>query len=152
MKFDDPDQWPADKWSRFLEILRAFCLSDAEQDEYFPELQEPYFYSSIGSDDITLCSYSPALANGHNLSMNFYGICEEEDEEMFTRLAALFYGSFEAIVSSCNSSMASKPSETDPELIAEMRPKLRALCGDALDLFGAQNRAPVMKWEEIAPR
>lgn len=152
MKFDEPAQRPATEWTRFVEILRAFCLSDEEQGVYFPVLKEPYFYSSIASDDITLCSYSPALANGYNLSVYFYGICEAKDEEMFTQLAELFFELFEIICDSKGSFISPKPTADDTEGLDAMRPRLRALCSEALEFFGAEKRAPAMKWEEIAPR
>lgn len=140
------------QWTRFLEILRAFCLSDDEQDAYFPELKEPYFYSSIASDDITLCSYSPALANGYNLSVYFYGICEVKDEEMLTRLAELFFELFESICDLKGSFVLPKPTTNNTDGLDGMRPRLRSLCCEALEFFGADERAPVMKWEEIAPQ
>lgn len=149
---EDPGEWPGDEWPRFLEILRVFCLSDAEQDEYFPDLKEPHYHSAMGGDGYTLSSYDPPMADAHDLCGAYLVRCEKSQDEMFHRLAALFYESVYAILEPVETREFLHAPKTDLAELKIIRPKLRALCTEALDFFGAEKRAPQMPWDEIAPQ
>lgn len=149
---EDPNQWPGNEWPRLLEILRAFCLSDAEQDAYFPNLREPRYHSAMGGDGYTLSAYYPPLADAYDLCAIFGARSEPSQDEMTGRLSSLFYEAVERLSEPVDHPVFPYISHVNFAELQVMRPQLRALCTEALDFFGAEKRAPQMTWEEIAPQ
>lgn len=150
--FEDSDGWPGNEWPRFLEILRAFCLSDAEQDKFFPILKEPHYHSAMGGDGYTLSPYTPPLADACDLCGAFLVRCEKSQDDMFDRLATLFRESVDIVGEPAKPHVFPYARQTSLAGLKRIRPPLRALCTEALDFFGAEKRAPTMTWEEIAPQ
>ncbi len=149
---EDPDEWPGNEWPRLLEILRAFCLSDAEQDAYFSNLKEPRYHSAMGGDGYTLSAYHPLLADAYDLCATFGARSEPSPDEMTGRLSPLLHEAVQWISDGPDNPAFPYASTTNFTQLQLVRPQLRALCNEALDFFGAEKRAPQMTWEEIAPQ
>lgn len=148
--FEDNDGWPTNEWPRFLEILRAFCLSDAEQDEYFPDLKEPHYHSAMGSDGYTLNPYYPPIADAYDLCGVLWERCGEAEGEVLGHLSTLFFEATQIDFDAREIYTASQTSQTALVEMKKMQVTLRELCTEALDFFGAEKRAPQMPWDEIA--
>ncbi len=146
------DEWPADQWPRFVELLRAFCLSDAEQDALFPDLQEPRYHASNEGDGYTLCSYSPVFSDVYDLCAAYFFRCEEDDRQMFLRISALFRRADEQVLEPVKGREFPHAPRTNHTALRKIRPELRALCLEALTFWDEEIRAPTMSWEEMVPQ
>ena len=148
MKIEDPTEWPWSEWPRFIEILRAFCLSDAEQDAYFPELKEPRYHASGEGDGYTLSSYSPALSDIYDLCGSYAIRCEDSDDEMFSRIYALCHQAHGFVLEPQVGKSPCAP-RTNQSGLEKVRLELRALSLEALAFWGEEAKAPTMSWEEL---
>jgi hypothetical protein len=152
VKIENPSEWPSNQWPRFLELLRAFCLSDEEQDALFPDLREPRYHASNEGDGYTLCSYSPAFSEIYDLCAVYIlrGEFSDEDEEMSSRISTLFRRAWNEVLESVECREFPCAPRANRIELERMRPQLRVLCLEALAFWNEEIRPPASSWQELA--
>ena len=149
MKIEVSSQWPDNQWPRFIELLCAFCLSDEQQDAFFPDLQEPRYHASNEGDGYTLCSYSPAFSEIYDLAGSYLIRSDEPEDEMFFRISTLFRRAQDEVLELVLPRKFPYAPRTNRAALELMRPRLRALCLEALSLWNEEIRPPASPWAKL---